>query len=54
MVRVATIVFTKAAELLNTKDVRDKLIKSGTGAKGRYEHFFKVLWETLIADKGES
>jgi hypothetical protein len=54
VVRVSTVVFTKAAELLNTKDVRDELIKSGTGAKGRYEHFFKVLWETLIADKGES
>lgn len=54
IVRVASLIFTKASELLNTKDIRDELVKAGTGAKGRYEKFFEPLWDTLISDKGES
>jgi hypothetical protein len=54
VVRVATLVFTIANELLSSKDTIDELTEAGTGASGRYEHFFKPLWELLISDKGES
>lgn len=53
-VRIATLIFTKATELLQSKDVIDNLTNAGTGAVGRYENFFEVLWDLLIADKGES
>ena len=54
VVRVASLVFTKANELLSSKYTIDELTESGTGASGRYEYFFKPLWELLISDKGES
>jgi hypothetical protein len=53
-VRIATLIFIKATELLKSKDVIENLIQSGTGAVGRYDNFFSVLWEILIEDKGES
>jgi hypothetical protein len=54
IVRVASLVFTKANELLISKDTIVSLTEAGTGASGRYENFFKPLWELLIADRGES
>jgi hypothetical protein len=54
IVRTATLIFTKATELIKSKDTIDELTEAGTGASGRYEKFFKPLWELLIADKGES